>query len=649
MGLPNIPEGDWFCSACARQRQQRARRRRPAPVEEITLDSDLDEEGTSSRGPPARRRRLVRGRELELPPRRQAANSRGNRSSDDLDGFVVDDSDDDGAEEYVPSAGQRRQRAGGRRAGRAAPRSRSRRTVASPDDSSPAGLLEDDDDEGEWSESGSEDSDVTAASPDGRSGRPSAPQRTGTGSRRSRAANGTQQGRGAGVTAAHRRVDAVQRNWAALRAGTSSFDEVLGSAEGGRARPQQQGQPRRRRLVSAGQLAAEGTTHGDSTSEVIDLTGPPQIVGQRRSMQGRQQQQQQQQEREGQESTRRLSPPLLNLSLSSKLRADLAECKDRGAQLVSRNRPGPSFSRPQQRQPFATPPARPFSGTGASTGGGSSGGRRMRTVGDLAFGASVARGTPGSNGSGPGSHWRHTGTAQHGLNRGYQGQQDHRAQNSPPLRSFAFQAVPRGQGLVPGVPAWRASGHPRNQHQQQRAVNSGGNSSPRPLRERLQERREGRNRFLPPPPPAGLTLNTSLAAESPTPEGLQRPTRFAAVIDPEPAVPAQPVFDVAGHIGPTVHGSQDSGPMHFGSQDIDADSPGGRPSGIGGNSKRHAMELVKGQLKVLFEAGELSREQYKQVAQRAVRSLHSQYGLAASGDHAAAAVDEALIAVIRGG
>jgi hypothetical protein len=220
------------------------------------------------------------------------------------------------------------------------------------------------------------------------------------------------------------RIEALAANWEGLRAGTASFDEVAAGA-GGAAGGGGAAAAARRRLVTAREREGGGAAPARRpAAEVVDLTGSsPRLP-----------------------RPRERPPPArageAQLSMTARLRAELAGCRERGAQLLPR--PGSASGAPARASP-ASP-----------------GAHRPRTAADYRFGAAVARGTPGSGT--PRGRPLSTGAA------------------GAPSRFFS----PPGGGAAGGA------------HR-----NPGGRSSPEPLRARLAARALGAAPALPPPPPPG--------------------------------------------------------------------------------------------------------------------------------------------------
>ena len=128
-----------------------------------------------------------------------------------------------------------------------------------------------------------------------------------------------------GIAARHA-VEVLTDNWDEIRRGTTNFNQVLGKTTTTTNRRSRQGREAERARLASRAAAVEGT-------DVIDLSTSPEFLNgtsadaanRGHSNTGRVQQQQ---------STRPALSPPLGISLSSRLRAELQSCREKGARLL---------------------------------------------------------------------------------------------------------------------------------------------------------------------------------------------------------------------------------------------------------------------------------------------------------------------------
>ena len=345
--LDSIPEGEWFCSSCTAQRtratrrrcasqqrqaEERSRRRQKRTV--IISDDEEDEEMQIVENRSGRHINRRQRNGIDIGDGVEARTSGGNtnnRTNRDLEGFIVSDSEEESTkeeqeEEELPLEERLRRRGGGGDGGGNARRPQRQRHDRSVRD---ALNIE-------------KDEDLDLDSPAVVSG---AIERKGgwrrvrrevninnsgtTSTRRTASRNYNRRSRNtASRQLRHQQQQpppsiqdddvspATATNWDSLRRGTTSFDQLLD--HGG-------GNNNTKRLRQGREAARARLTAEKEAEDVIDLCESPAAAP----------------PAAGTATTTRpggLSPPLGITSLSSKLRAELNACKEKGARLPPRKR-----------------------------------------------------------------------------------------------------------------------------------------------------------------------------------------------------------------------------------------------------------------------------------------------------------------------
>ena len=421
---------------------------------------------------------------------------------------------------------------------------------------------------------------------------------------------------------ARERIDAFTRNWESLRSGDITFDDISPAANSGSDVCEGSG---RRRLVSARQLSTRATNPASKTSkpshtsnsvestdfncsmDYVDLT-KSESPAMRHLMHARK------------DGTRGpiLSPPLI--SLGARLRAEVSSSRRKGAQIPARNisassvpRSSTEASRGKRRTSIDRGSPLLIDSDGSNCDSftdkrpaenwkcGSSTGKRLRTVADMAFGAHVA--------------------------------------TSPSLQQSPRSRQRREESRsVMGHSRWRHGGSPSNRYHDRSSpnnvfakfscekmtaenahgsyANGDGRSSPKPLVERLQCRF---NASHPAKSSYHMTSN-------------DRTIRY-------------------GGDSKHVHtlGSTDASMLHHGRFSLNASenptgsrddacghglNPRGTPHGLktvsdgesmGSNLKKKAYSLVKEELRMLFDNECITREQYANAAKEATHLLYQKF------------------------
>ena len=418
-------------------------------------------------------------------------------------------------------------------------------------------------------------------------------------------------GTATGLSNSHRAVQSITERYDELRAGTATFEDVVGAERN--VKNKQQPSHRRSRQ------SRDRQTTQSNPDAVIDLCDSP--VEEKPT-----------QRAEHPSIRRALSPPLI--SLSSKIRQELSACREKGARLPPTNAAGAKstiFNPGSTIVPNSTPASGrsalwrlPHSGTPGSSG------HRMRTARDFAMGAQMVRQTP-INGNGRSS--------------------------PPPLqeRLAARAAAEWGSTYHGGIPQLKphnaptAAGQPQQQqpfrHPQWRQTHSSST-------QRQQEQQLRQRQFMPRPAepvvPQGQPSNESNAGDR-TPPPVQFPRRdiplflrnnpqFSDINDRNDTTsqqgPQEQLPSPNYSLPPRTHHSQ-------------------RASSHGSivNLKEQAHNMVKGHVRGYLDAGAITGEQYKAIAKVATHSLVESKGTAmsdASMEEIAKVVDNAMVAVIKG-
>jgi hypothetical protein len=478
----------------------------------------------------------------------------------------------------------------------------------------------------------------------------------------------------AGTSARHA-VEVLTNHWDSIRRGTANFNQLL--ANNNNNRRSRQGRESARARVAAVAKEDEDVIDLSNSPAVAAAVPPPPAAG----------------------NTSRLgnlSPPLGITSLSSRLRAELNACREKGAKLPPRNtiitgRGGGAAGASNRNTTTTNTPedayfaaaavaatlhkpttatnnnnnnnntkraGPPSSSTPRSPGSAlwrrtnmlgsspeSGGTHRMRTVHDVQRGAEIARRTPNSGGGGG-----------RGNSDAHQMRPPPPAQNpSRPLRANA-SPMPLQQRLAARAAAEWGKNTGASGSGASGSGSGGGNINGQapPWRQvkrsplsiggsgRIdQQQRQFRLQTVNDPPPP---LRTS-PRKQPQPEDLSIPMFLRNKPTTTPDQLKSPSYSPPP---PSVPRRNSSNNNNTNTIINNAGANGGVP-----NPKQQAYDAVRSHVKMYLDDEAITRAQYKAIARRATRILYQRHGGAVPDDapgsqEVALVVDEAMISVIRG-